>query len=558
MTRYYGLRDWEWMIRTAAQPEIPEHQGEDPYDEFSDIWQQSRGGRNPAGEQWLNDRVRYDRPDTAYPERLRPTDWIGRPETSLPSQDPQSFETNRDIDGSHEAFMDALARGEESEYGMQYTPGGQYEPEPWNPTSEERLNSDEGWLLGPNKTFNWPGGRDKYAAMHNGMHSRGFELEDHGSDGVPSPAYVHRQTGARIIPGYDAEGNPNWHMNAPGPGGVTEHTSPASAAAMHTDAMAARAQREAEEYQRRPHRERFPEEYQNYDSGGRRTRSPGTPRRPESPDYIPKTKAQGMRWQDLFDEAIHGNGGQGREFERASVKSVLSPHQSQTGRLYGVHEQQWDKDHQAFRQGTGKVSQAIYHYATPIAWKFQQADADGNLGEGKWRVPATSFGSGGFFSTGRVQGLMGPSFYRHPDSYEHLRDPQISFHTHRAMEDAGIHRQPDQSYKSIDIFGNEHHLDPSQSGQTFAHTVTTPEGRTFKKRVPVGEGAETAYTMTQAPGAGGPADGPAFLKAKGYRDSAHTPRRRRDVPLRLQPELPGMPRQSSYADILGWSENLRG
>jgi len=558
---HLGLRDWEWMIRVAAQPETPEHEHTDPYDEFSDIWQghAGRGNENSAAQQWLSDRVQYDRPDVAYPEHLRPHDWIGRALEDLP-YDVQNHESGRDIDGDHAAFTEALHRGLGNDFSGpgQFNVGGQAEPEPYEPTSEERLSSDEGWLLGPNKAFNWPGGRESIEAIHNGMHQRGFELENEGTDENPSPAYVHRETGSRIRPIVHSEGDIGWQMT--GPGGATEHAGPSSAAAMHKQRMDEQAAAETARYQATPHRERHPEEYRDYDTSGRR-RSPsgggGGIRRRESHDYIPKTKAQAMRWGDLFDQAIHGDDGHGREFERASVKSVLNPHRSSTGRLYGVHEDQWDEDHANDSAGRGKVAQAIYHYATPIAWKYHSVQPDGTYDEGTWRYPATNFGSGGWFSTSRVQSFMGPSLWRGgrgAPSYSHTRDPQVSHHTHRALEQAGIHRQNDQSYRVIDNFANEHNLAPSRSGQTFVHTVTSPEGRTFTKRLPVGEASENAYAMTQAPGAGGPTDPVAFLRGKKYRDSQPPPARpRREVPLRLQPELPF--RNSS---VVSWSDFLRG
>jgi len=272
-----------------------------------------------------------------------------------------------------------------------------------------------------------------------------------------------------------------------------------------------------------------------------------------------------MRWGDLFDEAIHGNEGHGREFERASVKSVHNPYRGDQGRLYGVHKEQWDKDHAEDAAGRGKVAQAIYHYQTPIAWKYHSVQSDGTYDEGTWRFPATSFGSGGFFSTGRVQGLMGPSFYRGgrgAPSYSHTRDPAISYDTHKAFEDASIHRQDDNSYRATDAFGNGHHIVPSQSGQTALHTITSPDGAsTWTKRVTPLDAGRNTVAMYQLAGTDGPADPAAFLKSKGYRGSgAAAPVRapRREVPLRIQPELPGMPRLTRGSSVADWSEFLRG
>lgn len=568
--KYLALRDWEWMIRTAAPEDV------DPYEEFADIWQghSGRGNDNAAAQQWLSDRVRYDRPDTAFP---RPHQWSAHPVENLPGEpgtsgyrdlQQEGEESNRTIDGSHAAFEDALRRGLENDYSDpgRYNLGGQG-AQPYEPTSSERLASDEGWLLGPNKTFNWPGGRDQYEAIHNGMHQRGFELQNVGSDEDPIPAYVHQETGASIRPGVDEQGEPIWSMRHPGHG-TSLHAGPSSAAAMHQENVSNQAAEEARRWQaqygrddvRQRARDEYSRDYRPYDPG------PSRPiRRREAHDYIPKTKAQGMRWGDLFDEAIHGNEGHGREFERASVKSVLNPYRGDTGRLYGVHREQWDKDHAEDAAGRGKVAQAIYHYQTPIAWKYHSVQPDGTYDEGTWRYPATSFGSGGFFSTGRVQGLMGPSFYRGgrgAPSYSHTRDPIVDYDTHRAFEDASIHRQDDNTYRATDAFGNSHHIAPSQSGRTAVHTVTSPDGAsTWTKRLSPLEAGRNTVAMYQLAGTGGPTDPGAFLKSKGYRGSgaaAPAPRApRREVPLRIQPELPGMPRIQRGSSIAGWSEFLR-
>lgn len=518
---HLGLRDWEWMLRTAA----PE-----PTD----------------AEQWLNDRVRYDRSGE------RPIDWRGQAYADLPNiaGEAQDRETNRSIDDDHEAFQRALNRGtnahilDEGQFSLTGPRPQQYEP-----TSPERLASDEGWILGPGKQFNYPGGRESIETIHNGMHQRGFELENAGTDENPIPAYVHQQSGARISPLIHSLDTAGWQMTGPR-GGVSEHSNPASAAAHHQQSVAEQSAAEALRWQSAQDRNNEGYYDQNPSSAPRGTGI--STRRREAPDYIPKTKAQRMSWGNLFDEAIHGNDGHGREFERASVSSVHNPYSGSTGRLYGVHQDQWNKDFENDRQGRGKVAQAIYHYATPIAWKYHEVQPDGTYDEGTWRQPATSFGSAGFFSTGRVQSLMGPSLWR--TNHQTLRDPLVPIRAHRAMEESGIRRQPDQSYRVIDAHGNEHNLAPSQTGKTVVHTVKSPEGRTFTKRLPTGEAAENAYRMTQSPGAGGPSDPVEYLRSNNYRDSQPPPptRRRRDVPLRIQPELPF--RNSSVA---AWSDFLR-
>jgi hypothetical protein len=529
------------MIRVAAQPEPPE-------DHFGDIWENSRSGRNPDAEQWLNNRVRYERPDTAYPENLRPHDWIGRPQENLPNGGLQYEETNRDIDDSHARFEQAYRNGLQNVLDPgQYNPGGQAEPQPYDPTSPERLASDEGWLLGPGRQFDYPGGRDAIEAVHNGMHQRGFDLGNAGTDEEPIPSYMHRDTQATITPNGDG-----WRMHTPG-GGVTDHAGPSSAAALHQQNMEDRNAAEAARYQSVSHRERNPEEYSTRST--QTGRSDG-PRRREAHDYIPKTKAQKMSWGNLFDEAVNGDEGFGREFERASVKSVHNPYRGDTGRLYGVHRDQWNQDFDNDAAGRGKVAQAIYHYATPIAWKYHNVQPGGTYDDGQWRMPATSFGSGGFFSTGKVQKLLGPSLWRSP-GYSHTRDPLVDINLHRRMEQDGLHRQDDQTYQGTDAFGNTHHVAPSQSGRTAVHTVTSPGGEsTWTKRVPAHEAADNFYSMgldsQSLPQIRNPAE---YLKSQKYRGSgaaASTPARRRDVPLRLQPELPF--RSSSVAS---WAEFLR-
>lgn len=521
--KHYALRDWEWMIRLAAPVE------------------------NPEGEEWLNNAVQYEQRGS------RPTDWVGQALDTPHMRDVQYDEAHRSLDDDHAAFLEAYERGlrDDNSGPSQFDVVGE-RPQEWNPTGPERLASDEGWLLGPNKTFDFPD-RESVANMHNGMHQRGFELQNVGTDEEPKPAYVHRQTGARIFPEGDT-----WQMTSPG-SGTTEHASPASAAVLHQENAASRGRAEADRWSQHQYRP-YDTSEQRSDTARRNRGGGGTGGhyRRETPDYIPKYKAQQMRWGDLFDEAVHGNEGHGREFERAQVKSVHNPQRGATGRLYGVHQQQWDNDFENDAAGQGKVAQAIYHYATPIAWKYHEVQPDGTYDDGKWRIPATSFGSAGWFSTGRVQGLMGGTFYRHPGSYEHLRDPQIDFRLHKAFEDGGLRRQDDQSYRSTDSFGNSHHLVPSQSGQTVVHTVTTPEGRTFTKRVPTREAGSTAFEMGQPPGWSGVDDPVAHLRGKNYRDSQPPPPRiRREVPLRIQPELPGMPRLPRNGSIASWADSLR-
>ena len=484
---HQGIREWEQMLRTAA-PDSDD-------DVERDIWENSRSGRNPAAEQWLNDRVRYERGDTSH-RPLHPTNWRGVAEEELPTS-VSDRESNRDIDGDHDAFRHSLQRGlsddipDYGQFSLAGPPTEQYEP-----TSDERLKSDEGWLLGPDKQFDYPGGRAHIESIHNGMHQRGFELKNLGSDASPVPGYVHRETGARIAPS-----NAGWSLTAPGMMG-TDHSSPASAAAEHKGNMDAIHAAETKRQQDQEARE-YSEEQTRWN---------------RSSDNIPKTKAQGMSWGNLFDEAVSGNEGHGREFERAAVKSVHNPSRLATGRLYGVHDDQWKEDFSNDAAGRGKVAQAIYHYQTPIAWKYHSVQPDGTYDEGKWRIPATSFNSAGWFNTGRVQNLMGPSLRRH--NHEYLRDPLVNHRLHRALEEGGIRRQPDQSYKAVDVQGNTHTLAPSQSGNTVIHTMTTPDGsRTLSKRVPSDVGATTVFGLTQAPGVSGIQDPIAHLKSFKYRDS---------------------------------------
>lgn len=537
---YPGLRDWEWMIRVASEPirDVDEGRRPDHDDVERDIWENSRSGRNPAAEQWLNDSVDYHRPS----DSTNPTDWYADAgELPYDQSSLQHHETNRTIDDDHNEFEHALSRGldtdlpDTSPFSLAGPTAQEYEP-----TSPERLASDEGWLLGPGKQFNFPGGRDAAEAVHNGMHQRGFDLQNANTDEHPIPAYVHRNTGARIQPNEDGD----WQMNAPGMG-ITQHAGPSSAAALHQQTMD---ERDAAEARR----------WTSHSDSQRPARSRGTgegTRRQETPAYIPKTRAQALPWRELFSQAVHGNQGEGREFERASVKSVHNPYRGDTGRLYGVHQEQWNKDFTNDAAGRGKVSQAIYHYATPIAWKYHEVQPNGTYDEGTWRQPATSFGSGGFFSTGRVQGLMSGAF--HGTNHEYLRDPLVSYNLHKKMGEDGLQRGDDQSYSAVDSFGNSHHIAPSQSGQTAVHTVTSPGGEsTWTKRVPAHEAGDNFYALNNdAAGLPQTQDPVAFLKSKKYKGSgaaAPTPARRREVPLRLQPELPFR----SFS-VASWAEFLR-
>lgn len=525
------IRDWEWMLRTAAPEEGRSLDNPENHDDLiRDIWEGSRSGQNPAAAQWLDERAQYTPTGTIHGQEH--PDWAASPTDRLPDigGEAQHVETNRDIDGDHEAFLRALHRGGEDE--PDFSPYSLAGPptEPYNPTSEERLKSDEAWALGPGKHFDFPGGREAIENIHNGMKQRGFDLINSGSDARPIPAYVHYETGARIAPsgqeynGHLEGGEDGWYMQHPVTG-ITQHAGPASAAAAHQKRMDEQAAAE---------QARWDQHMGFSPSSPRSSPRERAPRDISTDTHIGKSKAQRLGWSELFHHAIAGNGGNGKSFERASVKSVHDPSRWQDGRLYGVHNDQWHQDHDAASAGIGKVSQAIYHYATPIAWKYHQLDSDGNYDEGKWRVPATSFGSGGWFSTGRVQNLMAGAIHQVPHDY--LRDPLVDHRVHRSMEAMGLKRQPDQSYKGVDTEGNIHTVHPSQTGRTSVHTVVTPDERSLTKRVPTNLAAGAFALAAEGPDRYGIGDYANHLKKNlKYRES--------------RPHLSG---------VASWSEFLRG
>lgn len=288
----------------------------------------------------------------------------------------------------------------------------------------------------------------------------------------------------------------------------------------------------------------------------------GTRVRRDDPAAIGTTRARSMNWSDLFHEAMTGNDGQGKTFERANVSSVLNPFRGSTGRLYGIHGAQWDRDHS---DPSGKVTQAIYHYRTPIAWKFQPHDGS----EAKWRIPGTDFGSRGWFPTGRVRNLMLGGM--HGLDYDYLRDPVVSYGLHSAMEDLGLQRDSRDAYTGVDIHGNRHVVEPSRTGQTSTHSIYPSGSGTpfFSRRLDTEDAARLYHDMDQldpgsdvqaflarrfprAGGGGRPGSWPAELRQR--RGPGTNPLRPRTV-LPGQETLPGM-ETLSYS-ISDWSNGVR-
>lgn len=374
---YLGVSDWERMLRTGAPD--PEPEETNPYDEFADIWQNSPRGHNQAAEEWLNNRVNYTRTGT------QPHNWSANPTENLPDGHAQLRETNRDIEGDRDAFNRALERGAEQPYNTQFDLGGP-PPERWEPTSEERLRSDEGWLLGPNKQFDFPGGRESAADNHNGMHNRGFELENIGTDEDPVPGYVNNRTGARISPAeYDEEAP--WKMSVPG-AETTYHNSPVMAVAQHERVQRERADAAAARQQQQH------EDYQNWVSA-----TPGrTPTRSTSPRR--SRGAPGSRPTNIEDAMRHAVGTAsyltGDDARNASwdVRNLGTDYGGHPNHIYAHSTgwlDPWVAQQYAQDLNSGKIQHVIYHHQTPLAWlKAEPGESgDPNAGDAThtWVIP---------------------------------------------------------------------------------------------------------------------------------------------------------------------------
>lgn len=299
---------------------------------------------------------------------------------------------------------------------------GEKSPYPYPPA--EQLKRDTAFALGEGKSFQWPGGQESAENGHNIVNSRGFALENSGTDNKPIPSYVHAGTRARIEPSGDEDAP--WQLSSPHldpdsgePYGTTMHTSAGAAAMAHqsqlNDIEAKHAQRRVEEARSRSYLDNGP-------SSRSRSRSPRRPR--GIPGSRPKNVDDAMRHAVGTASYLTGDEAHKASWDLLNQGTTFGGHPDhlysrRTGMLNDWVASQYHNDLEA-----GKVQHVIYHHATPLAWLKVEATPE-DPEKHTWVIPDDRYSN----TSSRRQSAIDYSIRRtgHGDAVETPYDPARGF-----------------------------------------------------------------------------------------------------------------------------------
>jgi hypothetical protein len=250
----------------------------------------------------------------------------------------------------------------------------------------EQLKKDTHFALGPDRAFQWPGGREEAERGHNIIGSKGFSLENSGTDEEPIPSYRHDRSGVRIEPSgdEDAPWQLSSHHRDPESGeayGTTLHSSAAGAAMAHQSQLDAIDSARPSYSPARDYPSSPPSSY-NYEQqrGGRgsgRGRSNNPP---------------GFRRRNIYDAINHATGtasyrtGPSASWDLLNKGTTFGGDPAHlpghgTGVMNNWVAQQYDSD-----KAAGKIKHVIYHHRTPLAWLKSEPGEDGQERR-TWVIP---------------------------------------------------------------------------------------------------------------------------------------------------------------------------